>query len=173
MPVQAFIDRVRRSRQQQAFYHFTDTRNLPSIRLHGLLSHAELIRRGLNHVPGGNALSHELDQMHGTDDHVHLCFRANHGMRGQILAEGRIAQACWVRIDPAIILLPEVSVTLDNAAMNGVEPQPLIHALPLLDQQILYDYSDWNDPVMRQRLTASERCELLIPNNVPTRYILP
>ena len=57
--------------------------------------------------------------------------------------------------------------------MNGIEPLPLIEALPLLDQQILYDYADWHDPVMQQRLTAAERCELLIPNHVPPPYIIP
>lgn len=173
MPVHAFIRRVRRSNQQQAFYHFTDIRNLDSIRRNGLLSHAELIRRGIDHVPGGNDLSHELDARHGTDDHVHLCFRPKHGMRDQIVNEGRIATSCWLRIDPAIVLLPNISVTLDNAAMNGIEPLPLIEALPLLDQQILYDYADWHDPVMQQRLTAAERCELLIPNHVPPPYIIP
>ena len=47
MDLDKFLAMVRASQLQRQFFHFTDKKNLNSIRQHGLLSTAELRRRGL------------------------------------------------------------------------------------------------------------------------------
>jgi hypothetical protein len=58
---------VGKSPQHQKFYHFTDRKNLPLIRQHGLLSTSELRSRGLleNVKTGGDAASLQSDSCKG------------------------------------------------------------------------------------------------------------
>jgi hypothetical protein len=53
-------------------FHFTDRRNLPSIRTTaGLFSYARLQKMGINiPVPGGNKWSHEADAHKAMDRYV-------------------------------------------------------------------------------------------------------
>jgi hypothetical protein len=166
-----FAARVRGSAQQQTFFHFTDASNLPSIHKVGLLSRRELLLRQIDHVPGGNELSLDLDRHHGMDDYVHLCFRANHGMAHQASNDGRIDSLTWLKIDPAILSAPGTLIVLDNAVKNDVQPLPIAEALAHLDIEVLYTKMDWKIPAIRQRLTAAERYELLVPKQVGIKYI--
>jgi hypothetical protein len=58
-------------------YHFTDRRNLASIReLGGVYSLVKLNKMGVQiAAPSGNDWSHEADACKGLDQFVHLCFR--------------------------------------------------------------------------------------------------
>ena len=58
-------------------YHFTDTRNLPSIKkLGGLYSRHQLKKMGLDgYHTGGNQWSLDADEMFGMEKYVHLCLR--------------------------------------------------------------------------------------------------
>ena len=79
------------ARNGWVFYHFTDTRNLPSIRAHGLLSMRELRQRGIVVTPGGNDWSLDADQRSGMDGYVHLCFFKGHPMEWLATQDGRIS----------------------------------------------------------------------------------
>ncbi|WP_186002521.1 DarT ssDNA thymidine ADP-ribosyltransferase family protein, partial [Mycobacterium sp. KBS0706] len=82
MELQNFLTEVvAKSTQNRCFYHFTDTRNLPSISAHGLLSMQELRARGLTvSATGGNSWSLDADSQCGMDAYVHLCFFDSHPM---------------------------------------------------------------------------------------------
>jgi hypothetical protein len=73
---------VGKSTQQQCFYHFTDRKNLPLIRAHGLIATSGLRSDNLfdSVKTGGDALSLQSDAAKGTDKYVCLCFRSNHPM---------------------------------------------------------------------------------------------
>ena len=73
-------------------YHFTDRRNLPSIRKHGGLYPATKLAKKQIEVPapGGNDWSRDADGMKGVDAYIHVCFRATHPMEYVARAEGRI-----------------------------------------------------------------------------------
>ena len=82
-------------------WHFTDGANFASIQKHGgLLSYAELVRRGVV-IPaaGGNDWSHEADAWAGVDEYVHLAFISNHPMLYLAKRDGRITQPYWLKID--------------------------------------------------------------------------
>ncbi len=171
MAIVDFVSLIRRSNQQKTFYHFTDSSNIPSIKKNGLLSMSEIRKRGLDHVPGGNELSHNLDIRYGWDRYVHLCFRRKHRMAEQIVSEGRIATATWLAIDPAIASLPGVLITPDNAVKTGVTAYPVDEAIKKLDLNVLYDWTDWSDSGTNARLRAAERYEILVPLEIATPYI--
>jgi len=63
-------------------HHFTDIRNLPSIRTMGGLYSRQLLKKnaGGQFYPGGNQWSLDADELVGMDQYVHLCMRTNHAM---------------------------------------------------------------------------------------------
>jgi hypothetical protein len=79
-----------------SFYHFTDTRNLPSIKAHGgLLPWSQI--RGNVVAPGGNDWSHDADAIKGQDNYVHLCFLPEHPMEFVARKDGRIQESRFLR----------------------------------------------------------------------------
>ena len=88
-------------------YHFTDRRNLGSIRKHGgLYCLAELVRLGIKvPAPGGNDWSHAEDKRRGLDGFVHLCFRENQPMEYRAKQEGRIGDSFFLETNPRLRLL--------------------------------------------------------------------
>jgi len=118
MDLEKFVTKiVRLSTQHKRFYHFTDKKNLPLIREHGLLSTGELKSRELfeDVVTGGNANSLESDRQKGTDQFVCLCFTDNHPME-YVARRDRKLDPTYLEIDPDVIKLPGVMLT--NAASN-------------------------------------------------------
>ena len=159
---------VRRSCQQRVFFHFTDERNLPSIRQHGLLSTQHLRESGISiPAPGGNEWSMDADQQSGMDAYVHLCFKLGHPMEYMARQDGRIENIFHLRIDPDVIKLPGVMITNDVSNKSGVLPQSASDMLDEIDLEVLYARTDWNDPAIQERLKAAEKCEVLIPDHVP------
>ena len=162
------LDRIRR------LYHFTDTRNLSSIRDRGgLYSWRKLQEMGVTvEVPGGNDWSHGADASKGLDDYVHLCFRANHPMEYVARCrEGRIQRSTFLDIDPAVLDFDGVLFTDDVSNKRGVETRTLDEAEELIDFEIIggnIDYQDQNDLA---RLRQAEKCEILVPDFIPIELI--
>jgi hypothetical protein len=103
-------------------YHFTDHRNLVSIRKLGLLSWCRLSDCGIVHIPASNALSRELDIRHGLEDYVRLCLTNYHPMATAALAQGRVEHIAWLRVDPIVIrfgaLFADRNATATGAIIN-------------------------------------------------------
>lgn len=171
MPLDKLVARIRKSPVQKTLFHFTDTRNISSIRKIGLLSRRELHGRSLDHIPGGNELSRDLDDSRGLDAYVHLCFRKQHGMAHIATKQGRIIDLQWLSIEPDILTLPDVLIAPDNSVKTGIVARPATDALSELDLDILFDRNDWKDPTIRKRLIAAERYEILVPRMVAIDYV--
>ena len=154
-------------------YHFTDQRNLASVReLGGLYSWARLQEMGVEVVaPGGNEWSHDADAMKGLDAYVHLCFRDHHPMEYRARTEGRIVKPVYLRIDPAILEIEGVMCTNDVSNKYGVELYSIDDAAELIDFEVLCTYQDSNDPETNRRLRQAEKCEILVPDVVPISLI--
>ena len=99
-------------------YHFTDPRNLPSIRKYGLLSWKRLLSRRIDHYPASNALSRELDDRHNLGDYVRLCVRREHPMASRAVFERRIIDFVWLEVNIAVIRWGSTRFSNDNAASN-------------------------------------------------------
>lgn len=154
------------------FYHFTDTRNLPSIRQHGLLSWAELQQRGIQSVaPGGNDWSHDADHRVGLDEYVHLCLMKEHPMEYRAREDGRIESSVFLRIAAEVLHTPGVLFTADVSNKSGVETLSLSEALEQLDLEAVYTRLDWSDPVVKERRLVARKYEILVPTLVPSQMI--
>src|SRR5215510_5446873 len=90
-------------------FHFTDTRNLPSIKdLGGLYSRDELKKMGRGgYYTGGNQWSLDADEMFGMEKYVHLCLRTNHHLEHIATQDGRIEKTAWLFIDAASVFKHE------------------------------------------------------------------
>ena len=135
---------VAKSTQQRRFYHFTDRKNLPLIRQHGLIATSGLKSANLfgNVKTGGDALSLASDAAKGTDKYVCLCFRASHPMAHVAMNDERKLDPVYLEIDPAVIKLPGVMITNAPSNQNGVERMVAAPALDGLDLEVLLPISN-------------------------------
>ncbi len=95
------------SHRIRCLYHFTDYRNLESIRSHGgLYSPRQCKQRGISvAAPGGNEGSRRTDQRRGLQDYVHLSLNPRLPMMYVARREGRLKYVKILQIDPSVIYL--------------------------------------------------------------------
>lgn len=157
----------------RCFFHFTDERNLPSIRnSDGLWSMQALQDRGVTvPAPGGDANSQLSDSRNGMDQYVHLCLFNQNPMEYRARQDGRIGNSRFLEIDRDILKLDGVRFTSAMANQSGVTPLTLEEAATQLDFAAAYERMDFGIQEQMQRVLAARKYELLIPNHVPIRYI--
>lgn len=157
---------------KRPLFHFTDGRNLPSIKKHGLLSLRELRSRKIEiEAPGGNEWSQESATKRGLDQFVNLSFRDGHPMEYLASKEGRIADVRHLKIRPEVLILPGVRFTADVSNKAGVPLLTWDEAQDELDWEVLYTRTDWKDPVVQARLRKASKYEILIPKSAPLSMI--
>jgi ssDNA thymidine ADP-ribosyltransferase, DarT len=154
-----------------SFYHFTDTRNMPTIREHGLLSMRTIRERNLIVAPGGNDWSLDADKRSGMDDFVHLCFFREHPMEYLAMKDGRIQNSRFLRILPSVLETPGTMITDKVANRADTWPRPAEEMVEKLDLEVIYQRTDWKDPRIQVRLRTARLCEILIPKVVPLNLI--
>lgn len=156
------------------FYHFTDTRNLDSIRASGGLHCLRVLRERGVEIPaaGGNDWSHEADEARGLDDFVHLCLRNQHPMEYVARKDGRIIASKYLRIDPRIVSVDGIRFTEDVSNKAGVPLLTLAEAAERLDFEVIYSWTDWRKPEIQKRLRQAAKYELLIPERIQLDSIL-
>lgn len=150
-------------------YHFTDERNIESIRKNGLLPKNML--DDIDFVPGGNEWSIKADKNLGLDRYVHLCLFKNHPM--EYLRENNDSDKRkfkWIEIDLSVLDFPGVKYTLDVSNKSGVA---LLSEQEALEQ---YDFEalprlDFGVPGNQKRKTNVEKYEILVPCVIPTDLI--
>jgi hypothetical protein len=172
MDLDQFIKRVRASKQFDHLYHFTDKKNLPSIKERGLLCTSELRRIRLfdKVVTGGDANSLISDANAGTDRYVCLCFTTNHPMCFRAAERG--LDPIYLSIDPEIVRTPGVLVTNAPSNQNGVVPVAVAQGLDSLHLDCIYQWIDWSlNPGIRDQRILAEKYEILVPRAVATSYI--
>ena len=154
-------------------YHFTDRRNLDSIRAQGgLHPQNDLVKRGVNiAAPGGNQWSRDADELKGMGRYVHLCFRSNHPMEYLARQDGRIGDSIFLEIHPSVMQFPGVMFTPDVSNKAGVQVVPIAQAAELIDFEVLYTRTDWSDQTIQQRLKQAEKYEVLVPCHIPLAHI--
>lgn len=173
MDLDQFIRRVRASNQFDHLYHFTDKKNLPSIKQRGLLCTSDLRKLGLfdQVVPGGDSNSLISDVKAGTDQYVCLCFTSNHPMCFRAAERG--LDPVYLSINPEIIKAPGVMVTDAPSNQNGVVPVLAAQGLDNLHLDCIYNWIDWSqNPGVRGQRILAEKYEILVPRAVATSYIL-
>ena len=154
-------------------YHFTDVRNLPSIRQHGLLPLAELVRRAIECVaPGGNEWSHTADERLGLHEYVHLCFVREHPMEYQARVDGRVGETVFLEIDPIVLDWDGVRFTSEVSNKKGARLLEVSAVRENLDLDILYNRRDWKrDKGAHARWMAARKHEVLVPRPIDASFL--
>lgn len=161
-------------RKPRGLFHFTDLRNLASIRRHGLLSVAELERLNITPPkPGGNDWSREADARANLQYYVHLALVDNHPMEFCARESGHIGEVRYLKINPRILLLPGVMGCATVANKAGAVILPIEDALDAIDVEILFFGKKLNFGHIptRNRYNTAKKAEILIPSAVPLEYI--
>lgn len=120
---------------------------------------------------GGNEWSQNADKLSGLDGYVNLCFTWSHPMCHVAHVEGRIPNPRYLPIDPDVLKIEGVKITLGVANKAGTELLDVENGLEKLDKEVLYTRTDWNDPAIQSRLRSAEKCEVLVPNFVALELI--
>jgi len=171
--IEDFIELIKKSEQQNVLFHFTDERNLPSIREFGLLSKAQLEKIGVSPLaPGGNQWSHDADKRKGIYDFVSLCLLNQHPMELKARTDGRIDQVRFLQISPSILLTDGVCFSREVANSASAVIQPLKNCLSMIDFDVVYKRTDWNDKAIQDRLQRARKYEILVPKCVARDLIL-
>jgi hypothetical protein len=153
-------------------YHFTDSRNVASIReLDGLWSTAKLREMGIDFHPGGNQHSLDADKLFGMDEYVHLCFTSEHPMAFIAKKDGRIEKLQWIYIDDpkSIFEIEGVQYCAEVANKSGVTHCPIEDVRDTFDVEAL-SYLDWKVGNNYARRQAVEKAEVLVPDHVPLKF---
>ena len=100
-------------------YHFTDPRNIESIRRSGLLSWHQLVQQQIMHYPGSNEDSRRIDARKCLENYVHLCLLPEHSMAELAVQHKRIENYVWLSIDDRVIRLASTLFSDQNATANA------------------------------------------------------
>lgn len=144
-------------------WHFTDKKNIESIKNHGLLSWKELERIGIAPtVPGGNTWSHDADKHVGVDNYVHLSFNKDNPMLYIATRDKRITDPVWLQIDLSVIGA-DTRYTNDVANKAGVPMLDNKTAIATIDFEALFKYMDFGIQGNKERKNAAAKSEVLVP----------
>ena len=123
-----------------ARYHFTDSRNIPSIQRYGLLSWKRLIGKGIVHWPASSQDSRSLDARINLEDYIRLCKQPEHPMAYIAIREERIQDFVWLEIDDVVTNWRATLYSSDNAVANRAiinnDPQTAFNS-PSIQAEIL------------------------------------
>lgn len=159
-------------KRNKCLYHFTDTRNIETIKEAGLLSLKEIKHREIAvKAFGGNKLSHELDAGLGYDGFVHLALTNSHPMEKAAKQSNRIIVSRYLRISPEILLKPSVlfSDAVSNSKLANIGDWDQVGSK--FDLEALYRRLDWGKPDGQKRRQKVEKYEILVPDIVEPRFI--
>ena len=172
MNAQQLITRIKKGNRLPCLYHFTDTRNIPSIAEHGILSRSQLAARAVNDVVfGGNSWSHDQDDRKGVSDYVHLCFFESHPMEFMAKKDERIAESFFIKILPEVLDRDGVKFCAGVANAADAELFGIEEVDARLDLEVLFKRTDWKNPEIQARLKMAKKYEVLIPNRVPKKFL--
>ena len=87
-----------------SLYHFTDSRNIESIKKNGLYSFAGIKKKleldiGTDFFPASSESSRLIDYRKGFSNYIRLCSEQNHPMVTIALNENRINNVSWIKLD--------------------------------------------------------------------------
>lgn len=168
--IELFVKALQANRRR--LFHFTDARNIASIKQVGLWPTRDLGMLGIRPVTGGDAASLVIDQGKGLDAYVRLSFCRRHPMAHVAVERGSIEQLRIMSVCPTVLLRDGVLLSDRVATANDVQiatPNELLHKM---DFQATYQYLDWSVPENQARRNAAEKWEALIPSAIAPDLII-
>lgn len=139
-------------------YHFTDSKNLESIKRIGLLSRDQLTATSLSSTYLSNDLSRSLDEQRGLSEYIHLSFHPEHSMlkAAQYRTSGSIVV---LAVSLEVLDRPGCCFTRALANANGVVRIPVA------------EITDSDFRQVRSGSYESRKWQLLVPGLIPWRFL--
>lgn len=155
----------------QYLYHFTDKRNIPSIKRHGgLFSWQYCDTHGIKiPSPGGIGFGRNLDQRYGLEDYVRLSFCKEHPMKYIAMKDGRIQNPVVLLIDVEVIYLNETLFSDMNATKTGHNTGGTIDDLNKVRFDIVKLPNHFN---LEEPEKSFYQAEVMVKTFVPLKYII-
>ncbi len=168
--LEAFSKHMKKPARKDWLYHFSDRKNLESIRSLGLLSKRIMDSIDVSYHPSGSTQSRESDERSGVLDYVSLSLTPDHPMKLAALRDGRISKAEVLRVNPAILSFDQIFFCPTMANRKDAEILLLDEAVEkgMIDFELLCGDRTDTDPKQLDRL---RRCEILVLNCVPSSFI--
>ena len=153
-------------------YHFTERKNVESIKNNGGLFSLEKINamqlKDVSYI--SNEWSQDADRFKGIDSYVHLCFsQGEHPMAFNAIENGK--DIVWIKINSEVLNFDGVLYTNDIANKSGVIPLDNEAAKENLDIEGIFKFLPFTEEGNWERKVATYKYEILIPNFVPLSYI--
>ncbi len=164
---QAFLNHLR-FHNVKCFYHFTDERNLFSIRkFGGLCSWYYSTQNDINIAnPGGDGLSRDLDSKQGLQDYVRLSFCSDHPMAYHLKQSG--ASLVLLKIDIKVAAFVDTQFSNVNATDNDN-----IHGKNLIDLQRVNIAATQRRFVKKsEEIFHEHQAECMVRTFIPASFII-
>jgi len=148
-------------------YHFTDVRNIPSIKNHGgLLSWYYCHTHGIT-IPcqGGDYDSRELDKKYGLEDYVRLSFCDDHPMKWRLEQSGSIMKVLRIKVDVALLKDTQFS-DMNAADKRHTHGKTLEHLQRVDFDATRMHYLKSEDPNFKPH-----QAEVMVKTFIPLKYI--
>lgn len=151
----------------QYLYHFTDVRNIPSIKRHGGLFSWDYCDKHNIKIPcqGGNDLARNLDRKYGLQDYVRLSFCEDHPMAHRLRKSG--SDITILRVKTDVALLKDVQFSDMNATDRRHQHGKTLRHLKMVDfdaTKMIHLRGD--DPKFKHH-----QAEVMVRTFVPLKYI--
>lgn len=154
-------------------YHFTDRDNLKTIIDNGgLYSWKDCEEKNIViPKPGGGgqgSLSWSLDQRHGLEHYVRVCFTTQHPMMYVAMNEGRISNPVILEIDPAVVYEENTKFSNKNATRKDVSVGDTLDDFKNIHFQTVKMRNHFDLDIDEQPFYQAE---VLVKNFIPLEYI--
>ncbi len=157
--------------------YIANTANIVSIMENGILSHNIVKVKGLSHnsismrevqdrrekkvIPGGRFLHDYVN--------LYLCARNPMLFKRKSLHK----ELCVLRINPRVLDLEGAIISTGNAASDYTAFYPSHRGLEMLDLNLVFaEYWTDQDPIIQRKKTVAKCAEVLIPDVVPSTFIV-
>ena len=94
-----------------------------------------------------------------------------HPMEHVARQEERIGDTIFLEIHAQVLHWDGVLFAPDVANKSGVPTYTMDEAADIIDYEVLYTRTDWNDAAIQDRLQQAEKSEILVPNQIPLAVI--
>ncbi len=167
----------KRRKRFRELYYITHLENVPSILEHGILSHAEIERRHMEHARlYDHATVHHRQYRQAPNgrslwEFANLYFQPRNPMLYRVLMENAARKRAIVvlGVNKAVLELPDVCITTGNAASLYSRILPREEGLAqLTDILRQVNISYWTEETGAKRRIMAE---VLVPTRVPPEYI--